>query len=236
MSVVQAIISSIPYGAATPSGEPGSPGTNQTYLTNVAPTTGATWSSITGPDATVYGTYTYTNTPNNGIILDNGSYISVPVNLNQGYWSVQFVAEFNPTGYWATMWGNEYYSGSSGYFAYQPNSTTLEAGSPWGTNTYDISNSNGTRNSWTFTNNGGVLSVYKNGQLLNSSSTSYVYPNGSGPGTIFFGARHNNSNTSIATDMNSGTFYYMEIRDYAMDQSYIADMYNNNLKITYQLP
>ncbi len=236
MTIIQGLIASISSGGGS-SGEPGSPGTSTTWWSDTAPSTGDSWSSLLGlSPATIVGTYTHTSTPGNGgIILDSSSYISVPVNLNQGYWTVEFVAEFNPVSYWATMWGNELYNSSAGYLAVQQSATTLDVGSPNGTNTYSTGTINGTRNYWAFTNNGGQLSVYKNGQQITSPS-GYFYPSVTGPGTTFFGARHNNANSGLATDYSSGIFFFMQIRDYAITSQDVIDRYNNDLKITYQLP
>lgn len=236
MTIIQGVIASIGT-AGGPSGEPGSPGTSTTWWSDTAPLTGDSWPSLLGqPAATIVGTYTRASTPGNGgIILDSSSYISVPVNLNQGYWTVEFVAEFNPIGYWATMWGNELYGSSTGYLAVQQSATSLDVGSPNGTNSYDIGAVNGTRNYWAFTNSGGQILVYKNGQQIGSTG-GWAYPNGAGPGTLFFGARHDNANSALATDYSSGTFFFMQIRDYAIMPLDVSNRYNNDLKITYQLP
>ena len=90
-----------------------------------APSSGTTWTDATGNgyNATLQGTASYTGSFGGGIKLNNAlstgtDYISVPYNISTNTTTIEVVASFNPTAYWATIWGNESYTAGNGYFAY----------------------------------------------------------------------------------------------------------------------
>lgn len=202
-----------------------------------APSSGSTWTDIQGGyNATLQGSPSYVSNNGGGIRLNNltyggTDYISLPYNIASNTVSVEMVASFNPTSYWATIWGNDNYNGSSGYFAYMTSSTSISWGKPPGPVTATITASNSIRH-WIFVINGGNLSLYLNGSQLGTTvsgaaSTAFVTSD------FYFGARHQNAGTGPGTDkMNNSTaanypvFYQMRIYNKSLSAAEVTQNYN----------
>ena len=202
-----------------------------------APSTGTTWTDTSGNgyNATLQGTPTYVSNNGGGIKLNNATYagtdyISVPYNISANTVTVEIVASFNPTSNWATIWGNEVYSGGRGYMAYMVNSTNITYGKPNSNSTETITASNSIRH-WTFVINGATQSLYLNGSQVGTSDTVTSQ-------TLFaaseflFGARHTNAGTSATDKMNNSNsanqpvFYQMRVYNRALSGGEITTNFN----------
>jgi hypothetical protein len=209
-----------------------------------APSSGTTWTDVSGNgyNATLGGTPTYVSNNGGGIRLNNATYtgtdyISVPYNISSTTSTVEIVASFNPTSYWGTIWGNEAYSFSRGYFAYMPNATTINWGSPTAfTTAATITASNAIRH-WTFVINGISKSLYLNGSQLGTTAT-ISNPSSYATSEFLFGARHTNAGTGATDKLNNSTaanypvFYQMRVYNKALSSSEITQNYNA-IKTTY---
>lgn len=160
-------------------------------------------------------------------------YINTGITLGTS-WTIEIVAELNPTQYWATLWGNENYNAGLGHFAYFNGPTSLNVGSIAGQNNYNVTDI-GTKSYWAFTHqDGDAISLYRNGVLVNPNVTGYVQPFPAG-NTLLIGARHQNSGAG-ATDLLPGTYYYTNVNNStALDATAILASYNS-IKGTYGLP
>jgi hypothetical protein len=210
-----------------------------------APSSGTTWTDVSGNgyNATLQGTPTYVSNNGGGIRLNNAAYtgtdyISVPYNIASTTSTIEIVASFNPTSHWATIWGNEAYSFSRGYFAYMPASTTINWGSPTGNTTAaTITASNSIRH-WIFVINGTSKSLYLNGSQLGTTATLANPAGGYTTGNFYFGARHTNAGTGATDKLNSSisanqpVFYQMRLYNKALSGSEITQNYNA-IKSTY---
>lgn len=237
MSIVQSLIASISKGASAPPGpvESGTPGSSVVYMTGTVPTSGNTWPAVAGSDATINGSFFINSSGGiNGIGI-NGGYVSVPVNLNQGHWTVELVCELAPSNFWATIWGNDSWSAGNGYIAYLSSSAEVDVGSPRGTNAYSVSDVS-SRAHWVFTNTAGSITVYRNGSLIGSYSSNYTPPNSPVTSELYIGARHNNDGSSTAIDMCPGTYYFLRVRDYGVDANTVTYAYYNEMRTAYSLP
>jgi hypothetical protein len=202
-----------------------------------APPTGTTWtdSSGNGRSATLQGTPTYVSNNGGGIRLNNAlnsgsDYISVPYNIASSTVTVELVASFNPTSYWATIWGNESYSAGRGYLAFMTSATNLIYGKSSAPTAETITASNAIRH-WTFVINGTQHSLYLNGTQVGFTDTLAVQ-------TLFvtsefyFGSRHANAGTGTADKMNNSNssfypvFYQMRVYNKALTGSEITQNYN----------
>jgi hypothetical protein len=233
------VISSIPTGSSSPYVTSGLQFNLQT-----APSSGTTWTDVSGNgrNATLQGTPTYVSNNGGGIRLNNSNftgtdYISVPYNISTNTSTVEIVASFNPTSNWATIWGNEAYSFSRGYFAYMPISTTITWGSPTANTTNaTITASNAIRH-WIFVINGTSKSLYLNGSQLGTTAT-LNNPSSYATTEFLFGARHTNVGTGATDKMNNSNaslypvFYQMRVYDKALSLAEITQNYNA-LKSTY---
>ena len=211
-----------------------------------APSSGTTWTDVSGNgrNATLGGTPTYVSNNGGGIRLNNTTYggtdyISVPYNISSTTSTIEIVASFNPTSHWATIWGNEAYSFSRGYFAYMPNSTTITWGSPTSnTTTATITASNSIRH-WIFVINGTSKSLYLNGSQLGTTAT-LNNPGSYATSEFLFGARHTNAGTGATDKLNNvnsslyPVFYQMRVYNKALSGSEITQNYNA-IKPTYGL-
>jgi hypothetical protein len=209
-----------------------------------APSSGTTWTDASGNgyNATLQGTPTYVSNNGGGIRLNNSTftgtdYISVPYNISSTTSTVEIVASFNPTSHWATIWGNEAYSFSRGYFAYMPNATTITWGSPTSNTTNaTITASNDIRH-WIFVINGTSKSLYLNGSQLGTTAT-LNNPSTYATSEFYFGARHVNNGIGPADRLNSSitanrpVFYQMRVYNKALSGSEITQNYNA-IKTTY---
>ena len=201
-----------------------------------APSSGTTWTDASGNgrNATLQGSPSYVSNNGGGIRLNNSTYagndyISVPYNISSTTTTVEIVASFNPTTHWATIWANEVYNTSTGYFAFMPLSTQITYGRPAGTVAETITASNSIRH-WIFVLNGTSRSLYLNGSQIGTTKTG---TNGSYASSEFlFGARHTNAGTGATDKMNNSTaanypvFYQMRLYNKALSTTEITQNYN----------
>ena len=202
-----------------------------------APSSGTTWTDISGNgyNATLQGSASYVSNNGGGIKLNNANsvgtdYISVPYNISSNTVTIEIVASFNPTGYWATIWGNEAYTAGRGYLAFMTNSSSITYGKSTAPTTETITASNSVRH-WTFVINGTQHSLYLNGTQVGTTDTLAVQ-------TLFvtsefyFGARHTNGGTGPTDRMNNSNsslqpvFYQMRLYNRALSGSEITQNYN----------
>lgn len=209
-----------------------------------APAAGSTWSDTSGNgrNATLNGNTAYVSTTGGGIKLQNAdsagtAYISVPYNFTGNTTTVEVVASFNPTSFWATIFGNEIYNSSSGYMAYLVNSTTLAHGTPAAGATYTMTANNNIRH-WVFVFNGNNAKIYLNGtQVSNNVITAQTsFPTNS----LLFGARHMNAGTGVTDKMNSSTaanqpvFYQMRAYNKSLTAAEVTQNYTA-IRSTYSI-
>jgi hypothetical protein len=204
---------------------------------DVAPSSGTTWtdSSGNGRNATLQGSASYTSANNGGIKLNNADstgtdYISVPYNISSNTVTVEIVASFNPTGFWATIWGNEAYTAGRGYLAFMTTSTGITYGKSTDPTQETITASNAIRH-WTFVINGTQHSLFLNGSQVGTTDTIAAQ-------TLFvtsefyFGARHTNGGTGPTDRMNNSNsalrpvYYQMRLYNRALSGSEITQNYN----------
>jgi hypothetical protein len=205
-----------------------------------APSSGTIWtdSSGNGYNAIISGSATYVSNNGGGIKLNNSlqngggnDFISVPYNISSNTVTVEIVASFNPTSFWGTIWANEAYSFSRGYFAYMATSTGITWGSPTtNVTTATITASNAIRH-WTFVINGTSKILYLNGSQFATATTNN--PNGGYATSEFlFGARHTNIGTGAVDKMNSSisanqpVFYQMRVYNRALSAEEVTTNYN----------
>ena len=213
-----------------------------------APSTGTTWTDVSGNgrSATLQGTPTYVSNNGGGIKLNNtapngvgNDYISVPYNISSNTVTVEVVASFNPDSFWATIWGNEIYNDSGGYLAYVNSSTEISFGIPNNETAVTITQSNTIRH-WIFVINGTQASLFLNGSQVGTTNTI-------GNQTLFatndfyFGARHNNNGIDFGGDtMNNSNsanypvFYQMRVYNRSLSGSEITANFNS-IRGTYGL-
>jgi len=213
-----------------------------------APSSGTTWTDATGNgyNATLQGSPSYTGSYNGGIKLNNTGpnsagvdFISVPYNIASSTVTVEIVASFNPTGYWATVWGNEVYSGGRGYFAFMGSSTGINYGRPGLPANEAVTPSNSVRQ-WIFVINGTQHSLYLNGTQVGTTDTITAQTLFA-TNNFYFGSRHQNDGTAGPRDvMNNSTsslqpvFYQMRLYNKALSGAEITQNYNA-VKSTYNL-
>jgi hypothetical protein len=207
-----------------------------------APPSGTTWTDATGNgyNATLQGSPSYTGSYGGGIKLNNAAYtgtdyISVPYNISSTTTTIEVIASFNPTSNWATIWGNEVYNTSVGYFAFMPSSTIITYGRPGATVQETVTASNAVRQ-WIFVLNGTNRSLYLNATQVGTTKTG---TNGTYATSEFlFGARHTNGGTGATDKMNNSTaalypvFYQMRLYNRALSGTEITQNYNA-IKSTY---
>lgn len=209
------------------------------------PSSGSTWNDTSGNGyhATLNGSPTYISSNGGGYRLNNTdysgtNYISVPYNISSTTSTIEIVSSFNPTTYWATIWGNDSYTAQKGYLAYMTSSTSITWGSPISSTSATITASNAIRH-WIFVINGTSKSLYLNGSIVGTTAT-VTNPTGYATGNFYFGARHTNAGTGYADVMNNTTqanqpvFYQMRIYNKALSGSEITQNFNA-IKSTYGL-
>lgn len=210
-----------------------------------APSSGTTWTDASGNgyNATLNGTTSYVSNNSGGIKLANSTYtgdayISVPYNFTGNTVSVEIVASFNPTSYWATIWANEIYNSNSGYFAYMGGSTSINYGRPTSTTSITLTASNSIRH-WVFVINNTNSRVYLNGTQTGTTASivaQTIFPTNN----LYFGARHTNVGTGATDKLNSSTlanqpvFYQMRVYNIALSQAEVTQNFNA-IKDTYGL-
>jgi hypothetical protein len=216
----------------------------QFYLQS-APSSGTTWTDVSGNgrNATINGTASYVSNNGGGIKLPNtdfsaGAYISVPYNFTKNTLTVELVASFNPNSHWATIWGNDSYIAGRGYLAYMTTSTTIAYGRPSPSTTETITASNSIRH-WTFVINGTQHSLYLNGTQVGTTDTITAQTLFA-TSELYFGARHVNNGVGPADRMNSSisanqpVFYQMRVYDTALSGAEVTTNFNE-VKSTYGL-
>lgn len=208
-----------------------------------APTSGTTWTDATGNgyNGILQGSASYTSANNGGIKLNNSTnagtgYIIVPYNISSNTVTVEIVASFNPTSYWATIWGNESYTAGRGYLAFMTSSSSITYGKSTAPTTEAITASNSVRH-WTFVINGTQHRLHLNGTQVGTTDTLAVQ-------TLFvtsefyFGSRHANAGTGTADKMNNSNvalqpvFYQIRVYNKALSTTEITQNYNA-IKSTY---
>jgi len=210
-----------------------------------APSSGTTWTDATGNgyNATLQGTPSYTGSYGGGIIINNATYagtdyISSPYNISSNTVTVEVIASFNPTQYWATVWGNEVYSGGRGYFAFMGSSTGINYGRPGLPANEAVIPSNSVKQ-WIFVINGTQHSLYLNGAQVGTTDTITAQTLFA-TNEFYFGARHSNAGTGAQDKMNNSTaslypvYYQMRLYNRALSGAEITQNYNA-VKSTYGL-
>ena len=198
---------------------------------------GSTWTddSGNGYNATLQGSPSFITTNGGGIRLNNSTYagtdyISVPYNISSSTVTVEMVTSFNSTSYWGTIWGNDAYNSSSGYFAYQGGSTGITWGKVPSTATMTITASNSIRH-WVFIINGTSYSVYLNGSQLGTTTVQSPAQTSFTSNNFYFGARHNNDGTGATDKLNNSTaanypvFYQMRVYNTAFSAANVTTNY-----------
>jgi len=204
-----------------------------------APSSGTTWtdSSGNGYNAIISGSATYVSNNGGGIKLNNTSangggndFISVPYNIPSSTLTVEVVASFNPTSFWGTIWGNDFWSGGRGYLAYMLSSTIISYGKSGGQTSETITASNSIRH-WTFVINGTQHSLYLNGVQVGTTDTVSIQTLFA-TSELYFGARHVNTGIGPADRMNSSitanqpVFYQMRVYNKALSTTEITQNFN----------
>jgi hypothetical protein len=218
----------------------------QFYL-QTAPSSGTTWTDVSGNgrNATINGTASYVSNNGGGIKLNNTSangggndFISVPYNFTKNTLTVEIVASFNPTGFWATIWGNESYTAGRGYLAFMTTGTSITYGKSTAPTNETITASNSIRH-WTFVINGTQHSLYLNGAqvgVTDTMATQTLFATSE----FYFGARHVNNGVGPADRLNSSisadqpVFYQMRVYDTALSGAEVTTNFNE-VKSTYGL-
>jgi hypothetical protein len=204
-----------------------------------APSSGTTWidESGNGYNAIISGSATYVSNNGGGIKLNNTSangggndFISVPYNIPSSTLTVEVVASFNPTSFWGTIWGNDFWSGGRGYLAYMPSSTIISYGKPGSQTLETITASNSIRH-WTFVINGTQHSLYLNSVQVGTTDTVSIQTLFA-TSELYFGARHVNTGIGPADRMNSSitanqpVFYQMRVYNKALSAAEITQNFN----------
>ena len=204
-----------------------------------APSSGTTWidESGNGYNAIISGSATYVSNNGGGIKLNNTSangggndFISVPYNIPSSTLTVEVVASFNPTSFWGTIWGNDFWSGGRGYLAYMPSSTIISYGKPGSQTLETITASNSIRH-WTFVINGTQHSLYLNSVQVGTTDTVSIQTLFA-TSELYFGARHVNTGIGPADRMNSSitanqpVFYQMRVYSKALSAAEITQNFN----------
>lgn len=208
-----------------------------------APSSGTTWSDSSGNgyNASLQGSPTYVSNNGGGIRLNNANsvgtdYISVPYNISSSTVTIEIVASFNPTSFWATIWGNDSYSAGRGYMAFMTSATGISYGRPNLPTLETITASNAIRH-WTFVIDGTQHRLYLNGTQVGFTDTIAVQTLFA-TSELYFGARHTNGGTGPTDKMNNSTaanypvFYQMRLYNRGLSASEVTQNYNA-IKSTY---
>jgi hypothetical protein len=197
-----------------------------------APSTGSTWTDISGNgnNATLQNTPTYTSSNGGGITTSGTSYISTGYNLPSSF-TVSVASSFNPTNYWSVIWANESWTAQKGYIAYLSSANGIDFGSPPAPPTISMNDFN-TIHIWDFTVNGTSYALYKDGVLV-QTGTFTAPPGGLSTNGLYFGARHTNGGTGV-TDYSPGTFYSMRVYNRALSEDEVKINFSA-LRSTYGL-
>lgn len=143
-------------------------------------------------------------------------------------WTVEIVAEFFPTQFWATIWGNESWDAGLGHLAVLNSPTFINVGAPNAFNEYTLDQDVSVKSYWVFTHSdGGGINVYRNGLLLTPAAATYNQPSGIAPNTLLWGARHNNDGTGTTDVIGSANYYYTNVQSIAQNAEWVAASYEN---------
>ena len=217
----------------------------QFYL-QTAPSSGTVWTDSTGngKNATINGSFSYVSNNGGGIKLNNTDYlgtgyISVPYNISSNTATIEIVVSFNNTSHWATIWGNEAYNFSRGYFAYMATTTSLNWGSPTSNTTNVIITASNAIRHWVFVINGTTKTLYLNGSQFATATTNNPV-GGYATSEFLFGARHTNAGTGATDKLNNtnsanqAVFYQMRVYNTVLSSSDVTTNFNE-IKSTYGL-
>ena len=204
-----------------------------------APSSGTTWTDASGNgyNAIISGSASYVSNNGGGIKLNNtlangggADFISVPYNINSSTVTVEIVASFNPTGFWATIWGNESYTAGRGYLAFLQNANTIYYGKSTAIANETITASNSIRH-WTFVINGTQHSLYLNGVQVGTTDTFAIQTLFT-TNNLYFGSRHINAGTGHQDKLNNSNsalqpvFYQMRVYNKALSVAEITQNLN----------
>jgi hypothetical protein len=202
-----------------------------------APGSGTLWvdDSGNGRNATLQGSPSYVYANGGGTKLNNATYggtdyISVPYNIASSTVTIEIVASFNPTSSWATVWGNDSYLASSGYFAYMTSGTSMTWGKVPGSTSATITASNSIRH-WVWVINGTQYLLYLNGSQLGTTFTQSPAQTSFVNTEFYFGARHSNNGVGPADKMNNSTpslqpvFHQMRVYNTALSAANVTTNY-----------
>lgn len=212
-----------------------------------APTSGGTWTDTTGSHNTTIvnptvGNVSYVAEYGGGvrILVKNSSYFDTGISAatTGNTFTISMTTKFDlSTTYWATWWGNDYYSGTQGYLGYQTSSTAVTFGSPSGaitTSTFTVQSANiANVNVWDFTISGTTANYFVNG-VWKGTGTIVAPSSGVGTANLYFGARHQNTGGSF-TDTMVGTYYSMRVYNRALSNVEISTNYTT-IKSIHGLP
>lgn len=197
----------------------------------IAPSSGTTWTDQTGNgnNATLVGSPTYVSTNGGGYRTTTGQYFATNYNLPTSF-TISIVASLNPTGFWATFWGNEVWNSNSGYLSYLSSSTGIDVGSPPVPSSFTVSGIT-TIHIWDFVVSGTSVTLYRDGVSLGTKT--FTSPTSLATNGLYFGARHTNSGTGF-TDICPGTYYNMRVYKRALVAEEITTKFNQ-MRGTYGL-
>lgn len=203
-----------------------------------APISGNTWIDASGNNrnGTVYkigtGSAPYTSAKGGGLtfgpsVNTNASMLTTSYNLSAPF-TIEIVANLNSSSFWATLFGNEVFNSSLGWFAYWGGSTTLQIGSTSRTNSYSVSaNTGSTRHFVIVIDNTPSATLYINGSLINPTSTAYSLAPSVASNGLNFGSRHpNDGSSNVPTDSATGTYYQMRVYNIALNSTQVTNNYN----------
>lgn len=203
------------------------------------PSSGTTWSDSTGNgyNATINGTSTYSSANGGSLTTSNGGYFSTSYNINSSNFTISMVCTINPVSFWATVWANEIWNSSKGYFAvltYSNGLTLMESGGN-GSGTVLLGDSTA-RTALDFvysgTTAGTTALIYKNGVALTSGITIGARGGYSTSG-LYFGSRHTNGGTG-STDVCPLTLHMAKVYNVTLTAAQISSNYTAN-KVTYSI-
>ena len=217
-----------------------------------APTSGSTWTDISGNgyNGTVYttgtGSSTYTSSNGGGLTLGpsnatNMANIGTTYTLPTTNWTVEIVVDTQPTGYWAGLFGSEGYLAGTGHVAYWgagTGSTAFTVGSPTKANLYNTANIPATGlKHIVVTVGSNTLKLYVNGTLITPTTSLYNASPASTGAALQFGSRHPNAGTANTPfDATPGTYYQMRVYNAVLSQADVTTNYTASKSYTSGLP
>ena len=207
-----------------------------------APSVGTIWTDVSGNNntgsliTTAGGTFYYTASYGGGMVATgsagSNTLIATPYNLTSSF-SVEMVLQPNALSYWSTLWANEVYNTSKGWWAYYNSNAALYAGSLSSITSYTTPTAtSNTPVHLIFILSGSTFNMYKNGQLQPGSTYSAPIGGVSNNG-LNFGSRHpNNGTANTPTDSLKGVYYQMRVYNRPLTQLEVLQNYDT-IKTTY---